>query len=88
MDPPIRVRILYNRKHRHAIRLIFGNLFFTSLNKFLLEAKASTCSIMKSQYLLYNERKLFFTLSSHKEAHLVIEIVTLQLSYYPFKIGF
>ena len=42
-----------NTKHLHAICLKFGDIFFTSLAKLLLEANASICSAMKEILPLY-----------------------------------
>ena len=53
MDPPIRMRIIYNITHHYAIRLKFGDKFLTSLTKLLLEAKAIICSTIKENRLLY-----------------------------------
>ena len=49
------MRIFTNIKHRHVIHLIFLAIFFTSLTKFMLEGKASTCSMIKENVLLYSE---------------------------------
>ena len=53
MDLPIRIKIIYDVKHRYAIRLRFGNKFLTSLTNLVLEAKASICSTIKENLLLY-----------------------------------
>ena len=53
MDPSIRIRIIYNVKHRYTIRLKFGDKFLTSLTKPVLEGKASICSTIKENLLLY-----------------------------------
>ena len=42
------MRIVYNIKHCHAIRLKFGDTFLTSLTKLMLKAKASIRSIIKN----------------------------------------
>ena len=44
MDLSIRMRVIYNTKHRYAIRLKIGDKFLTSLAKLVLE--------VESQYLL------------------------------------
>ena len=41
IDLPNRMRIIYSVKHRHAIRLKFGNTFLTSLNDLGLEVKVN-----------------------------------------------
>ena len=53
MDLSIQINISYNAKHRYAIRLKFGDKFLTSLIKLVLEAKASICSTIKENLLLY-----------------------------------
>ena len=53
MDLPIRMRVIYNVKHRYAICLKFGGKFLTSLTKLGLETKASICSKIKKNILLY-----------------------------------
>ena len=45
--------IRYNVKHRHIIRLKFGDKFLTSLTKLVLEGKASICSTFKENLLSY-----------------------------------
>ena len=47
MNLSIQMRIMYNVKHRYAIRLKFGDKFSTSLNKLVLQAKASIDSTAK-----------------------------------------
>ena len=53
MDLSIRMRVMYNVKHRYVIHLKFGNKFLISLTKLVLEAKASIYSIIKENLLLY-----------------------------------
>ena len=48
MDLP--TRTFNNVKHRHAICLKFEDMFFSSLTKFVLEAKASIYSTIKKIY--------------------------------------
>ena len=43
LDLPIQLRIIYNVKHRYAIRLKSGKKFLTSLTKLVLKAKVSDC---------------------------------------------
>ena len=52
MDLSIRMRIVYNLKHRYAMRLKFGEKLLTSLTKIVLEAKASTWLTFKENLLL------------------------------------
>ena len=44
MDLSNRMRIIYDVKHRHAIRLKFGDKFLTSLAKLVLQVKVSISS--------------------------------------------
>ena len=44
------MRVIYNAKHRFAIRLKFGDKFLTSQTKLVLEAKPSICSTIKKIY--------------------------------------
>ena len=53
MDLSIRMRVIYDVKHHYAIRLKFGDKFLTPLTKLVLEAKASICSTVKENLLLY-----------------------------------
>ena len=53
MDLSIRIRVMYNVKHRYAICLKFGDKFLTSITKLLLEAKASVYFTIKENLLLY-----------------------------------
>ena len=47
------MRIISNVKYRHTIRLKFGEKFLTSLTKLILQVKASICSTIKENVLLY-----------------------------------
>ena len=47
------MRIIYNLKQRYVIRLKFGGKFLTFLTKLVLEGKASICSTIKENLLLY-----------------------------------
>ena len=47
MDLSIRIKIIYNVKHRYAIRLKSGVKFIAPLTKLVLEEKASICSTIK-----------------------------------------
>ena len=53
MDLSVIIRIVYNVKYRYAIRLKFGDKFLTSLTNLVLQAKASICSTIKENLLLY-----------------------------------
>ena len=44
---------MYNIKHLYKICLKFGDKFLTSVTKSVLETKASTCSAIKENLLLY-----------------------------------
>ena len=50
MDLPIRMRNIYNIKHRYVNGL---KLFLTSLTKLVLDAKARICFTIKENLLLY-----------------------------------
>ena len=63
MDLSIRMRDFYNVKYRDAIRLKFGHEFLTSLTKLVLEAKASICSTVKENLLLYCHTFLAFVVA-------------------------
>ena len=51
---------MYNVKHCYAIRFEFGDDLLTSLTKLVLEAKASICSTIKENLLLYFRKFLEF----------------------------
>ena len=53
MDLSVRMRIIYNVRHCHAIRLKFGNKFLTFVNKLVPEGKAYVYSIIKENQLSY-----------------------------------
>ena len=53
MDLSIRMRTFNNSNYCHANCLKFGDLFFASLTKSLLEAKASICSTIKENLIFY-----------------------------------
>ena len=53
MDLSIRIRIIYNVRRGYAIRLKSGEKLLTFLTKQMLEGKASICSTIKENLLLY-----------------------------------
>ena len=56
MDLSIRMRVIYNLKHRCAICLKFGDKSLLFLTKLVLEAKASICSTINENLFLYCRR--------------------------------
>ena len=98
IDLFIRMRFFYNVKHLHEIRLKVGNTFLTSLNKLVVEAKASICSTMKENLVLRCRKFSAFAIVviiqhnsitrhvSQRNAT-VIENINLTTSHYPFRIG-
>ena len=53
MDLITQLRIVYNVKHRHAICLKFADKCFTYLTMLWLQAKASICSAIKENLILF-----------------------------------
>ena len=53
MDLSILLRIIYNVKHRYEVRMKFGYEFLTSPANIVLKKKASICSTIKENLLLY-----------------------------------
>ena len=57
------MRIFNDINHRHAICLKLGDRFFTSLTMLGLEGKASICSEIKENLILYCRRFLAFVVA-------------------------
>ena len=53
MKLPIRMRIIYNIKHSHAIRLKFGDKSSTSPTTLVVKAEVSICSTIKENLLSF-----------------------------------
>ena len=53
MDLSIRRRIIYNVRHGYVICLKYRGNLLTFLTKWVLERKASICSTIKENLLLY-----------------------------------
>ena len=53
MGLSIRMRIIYNVKHRYVIRLKFRDEFLTFLTKLVLKGQASICYIINENLYLY-----------------------------------
>ena len=52
MDLSIRLKTLDNVKHRHTLCLKFGDIFFTSLMRLVLEVKGGICFTLQENLLL------------------------------------
>ena len=63
MEWTIQVKIFNNVKHRHATSLKSGGRFFTSLIMLLCETKASICSTIKENLILYCCKFLTFVVA-------------------------
>ena len=61
MDLSIQMKVIYNVKHRYAIRLKFRDKCLTFPTKLVLEGKASICSTIKqiSVYIAVSLRHFF-----------------------------
>ena len=80
------MRIIYNVKHRYAIRLKFEEKFLSSLTRLVLELKGSIYSTIKENLLLYckfsafcwscHNLTYFYDKDYHKETPLVIETIS------------
>ena len=53
IDLTIQIKIFNNKKHCQTICMKFGNKFLTSLTILGCKAKASTCSIIRENLILY-----------------------------------
>ena len=60
VDLSTRMRVIYNIKHRYAIRFEFGDKSLSSLTKLVLEAKATNCSTIKENLFLHCRKFLAF----------------------------
>ena len=60
MNLSIRMRIIYIVKHCHKIGVKFEEEFLAFLTKLVLEGKASNCSTIKENRLLYYRKFLAF----------------------------
>ena len=56
MDLIIQMKIFSNVKHCHAICLKFEDRFFTSLTMLGCESRASICSVIKENQILYHRK--------------------------------
>ena len=63
MDLSLQIKIIYNVKHLHVIRLKFGDQCLTFLSKLVLEGKASISSTVKENIVLHCRRFLAFAVA-------------------------
>ena len=62
MDLSIRMRIIFDVKHLHLVRLKVGDISLTSLTKLVVQVKASICSKTKENLLLYCRKFSMFVI--------------------------
>ena len=63
MDIAIKMRIFNDAEHRHAICSKFWDRYFTSITMLEPEAKASICSAIKENLILFCQKSLAFVVA-------------------------
>ena len=63
MDLSIQIRFIYNVRHRNAFWLKVGDKLLTFLTMLVLEKKASICSTINENLLLYCRKFSAFVVS-------------------------